>query len=218
MHSQNPLPKSLQLSLPLGQRLTLATRNMEAAVQSASPSPASRSGSEVDNDGQVSEIIAKLKRWRSKVSSALGIPAYRVLTNATIDRIAEACPGTSEELESVSGVGPATISQFGDDIIKLIESFRSETVSPSIKNRAGSRYTAIVILWAECHQTDRYPNKSSPSIHFNQHFRHQNRKLYRRFPRSRTRIGCQRWTMEARAKCPAIGLGGCFRTGIQSQR
>ena len=139
MHSQNPLPKSLQLSSALAKRLTLATRNMETAdVQSASPSPASRSGSEVDNDGQVSEIIAKLKRWRSKVSSALGIPAYRVLTNATIDRIAEACPGTSEELESVSGVGPATISQFGDDIIKLIDSFRSETVSPSIKTGQGA--------------------------------------------------------------------------------
>ena len=29
------------------------------------------------------------KRWRRKTSAALGIPAYRVLTNATIDRIAE---------------------------------------------------------------------------------------------------------------------------------
>jgi ATP-dependent DNA helicase RecQ len=61
-----------------------------------------------------------LKRWRHKTSAALGIPAYRVLTNATIDRIAESCPTTTEQLGAISGIGPATIEQFGYDIVELI--------------------------------------------------------------------------------------------------
>jgi ATP-dependent DNA helicase RecQ len=50
----------------------------------------------------------------------MGIPAYRVLTNATIERIAEAWPTSAEQLESISGIGPATIEQFGFDIIELV--------------------------------------------------------------------------------------------------
>jgi len=50
----------------------------------------------------------------------MGIPAYRVLTNATIDRIAETWPINTEQLESISGVGPATIEQFGYDIVELV--------------------------------------------------------------------------------------------------
>ncbi len=69
---------------------------------------------------EVANLIERLKRWRHKTSAALGIPAYRVLTNATIDRIAESCPTTTEQLEGVSGIGPATIEQFGYDIIELI--------------------------------------------------------------------------------------------------
>ena len=74
-----------------------------------------------DLDVDHNVMIERLKRWRHKTSAALGIPAYRVLTNATIDRIAESCPLTTEQLELVSGIGPATIEQFGYDIVELIK-------------------------------------------------------------------------------------------------
>ena len=76
---------------------------------------------------QTLEVAEKLKRWRRKNSAALGIPAYRVLTNATIDRIAESCPTSLEDLESISGVGPATMEQFGDDIVILVGSILSNS-------------------------------------------------------------------------------------------
>ena len=78
---------------------------------------------------QTLEMAEKLKRWRRKNSAALGIPAYRVLTNATIDRIAEARPTSREELESLSGVGPATMDQFGDDIVALVTSHTATAVA-----------------------------------------------------------------------------------------
>ena len=123
MRSETPLPTGLQLPLPLAKRLAKATGKIEAAdVQSDSTQSGSDGESGEAESTQTSEIAEKLKRWRRKNSAALGIPAYRVLTNATIDRIAESCPKSPEDLASISGVGPATMEQFGDDIIKLIGS------------------------------------------------------------------------------------------------
>jgi len=123
MRSEQPLPTALQMPLPLAKRLAKATVQIESAdVQTES----SATDTAIRHTGPESErtagIAERLKRWRRKNSAALGIPAYRVLTNATIDRIAEACPTTTEALEAISGVGPATIDQFGNDIIELIGS------------------------------------------------------------------------------------------------
>jgi ATP-dependent DNA helicase RecQ len=56
------------------------------------------------------------------MAAALGMPAYRVLTNATMNRVAEAAPKSTTELESIAGIGPDTIEQFGYDIVELIRS------------------------------------------------------------------------------------------------
>ena len=137
MRAEKPLPAGLQLPLPLAKRLAKATGKIEAAdVQTESGQ--SGSGKSDGNDGgtenpQTLEMAEKLKRWRRKNSAALGIPAYRVLTNATIDRIAESCPTSCEDLESISGVGPATMEQFGDDIIALVRSILSDSVQAGQK-------------------------------------------------------------------------------------
>lgn len=134
MRSEAPLPTGIQLPLPLVKRLAKATGKIEAAdVQSdsgrASSDDPDRNPDEAESP-QTLEMAEKLKRWRRKNSAALGIPAYRVLTNATIDRIAEARPTSRKELESLSGVGPATMDQFGDDIVALITSILSDPTHP----------------------------------------------------------------------------------------
>lgn len=84
------------------------------------------------------ELIDRLKRWRGKTSAALGVPAYRVLSNATIERISQSLPQSTEELEKIQGVGQATIEQFGYDLMNILSEFdasaeptRSPTVEPS---------------------------------------------------------------------------------------
>ena len=60
---------------------------------------------------------------------------------ATIDRIAAAWPTTTEALESINGIGPATIEQFGYDIVELVRQRESpdlETPSPAGVQREGS--------------------------------------------------------------------------------
>lgn len=123
MLAHEPLPTSVRMPFPLAKRLATAAGRLESGdiqTQSAgSPTSESLDQSE-ETSPEVTHIMERLKRWRHKTSAALGIPAYRVLTNATIDRIAEACPKTTEQLEAISGVGPATIEQFGFDILQRI--------------------------------------------------------------------------------------------------
>ncbi len=121
MLAQQPMPDSVRISYPLARRLAAAARGIESGdLQTRSVGdPATATGS--DRSPLVEELLTRLKRWRHKTSAALGIPAYRVLTNATIDRIAETQPASSDQLEAISGVGPATIEQFGYDILRIID-------------------------------------------------------------------------------------------------
>ncbi len=69
---------------------------------------------------QTQQLVEILRRWRRKMSAALGIPAYRVLTNVSIDRIAEATPRTIAQITAIPGISEATITQFGRDILELV--------------------------------------------------------------------------------------------------
>lgn len=138
MRSVAPLPTGLLLPLSLAKRLAKATGKIEAADVQSDSTPSGYGNSDSDDgktkNPQSLEIAEKLKRWRRKNSAALGIPAYRVLTNATIDRIAESCPTSREDLESISGVGPATMEQFGDDIIAFVGSILPDSARTVQKN------------------------------------------------------------------------------------
>ena len=117
------LPGTIRMSFPLAKKLAMSVAKLEAAdvqTESAGTDNAQPDAPVSEDDQQLSELIDVIKRWRSKSSAALGIPAYRILTNATIERLAQAKPTTTDELEVVSGIGPATIEQFGYDLVELI--------------------------------------------------------------------------------------------------
>ena len=131
MRSETPLPTSLQMPLPLAKRLAKATGQIESAdVQTESAGTDTAVKQAGPESERTAETAERLKRWRRKNAAALGIPAYRVLTNATIDRITESCPTSTDALESISGVGPATIEQFGHDIVELIRSGLEDHPTP----------------------------------------------------------------------------------------
>ena len=156
MRSETPLPTSLQMPLPLAKRLAKATGQIESAdVQTESA--VKQAGPESERTAETAE---RLKRWRRKNAAALGIPAYRVLTNATIDRITESCPTSTDALESISGVGPATIEQFGHDIVELIRSGLEDHPTP--QSGTGSETSASDDSPAEQTPAFAATNNSSP--------------------------------------------------------
>ncbi|EMI19202.1 ATP-dependent DNA helicase, RecQ family [Rhodopirellula maiorica SM1] len=133
MHAKEPINDTLGMKFPLVKRLSAAAKNLEAAdVHEKSSATFNEPDADADaappsaSDDLKSELKDRLKRWRQKSSAALAIPAYRILSNATIDRILDTIPRSTSELEKISGVGPATIEQFGYDIIQLIDTVIAE--------------------------------------------------------------------------------------------
>ncbi|MGB7345230.1 MAG: ATP-dependent DNA helicase RecQ [Pirellulaceae bacterium] len=138
MHAAEPLPPSVHLTFPMAKRLAVAAKGIESgdvpkdpAIESSPPATASTDETESSPQSDHEQLIAqelqgRLKSWRRKTSAAMGIPAYRVLGNAAIDRVVELLPLTSGELEAISGIGPATMEQYGHDILELVREVTSQ--------------------------------------------------------------------------------------------
>ncbi len=66
------------------------------------------------------ELYERLRAWRRERSAADEVPAFVVFTDATLELIAEHRPATPQALASISGVGPAKIERYGDDVLGLV--------------------------------------------------------------------------------------------------
>jgi len=141
MRATEPIPAGLRVSYPLSKRLAFISSAIERGDVSAEASvgniAARTNDSPSANDANETtlellstdatqpialdqDLVDRLKRWRGKTSAALGIPAYRVVSNATIERIATKAPRSIAELEAIQGIGLATIEQFGHDLMQMI--------------------------------------------------------------------------------------------------
>lgn len=67
-------------------------------------------------------MVTTLKEWRTQTARELDVPAYMVLTTATLMSIAQARPQSLDELGQISGIGPVKLGQFGDDILEAVRS------------------------------------------------------------------------------------------------
>ena len=65
-------------------------------------------------------LTAALKSWRRDTAQRLGLPAYVVLHDKTIDAIASALPQSEQALLAVTGIGPAKLDAYGDDILAVV--------------------------------------------------------------------------------------------------
>ncbi|HEU4512511.1 MAG TPA: ATP-dependent DNA helicase UvrD2 [Nocardioidaceae bacterium] len=66
------------------------------------------------------ELFERLRAWRVARAATEKVPAYVVFTDLTLQAIAEVRPGDPAALLRVSGVGPAKIEKYGDDVLSLV--------------------------------------------------------------------------------------------------
>ncbi len=66
-------------------------------------------------------LFDALRSWRTRVSREAGVPAYVVFDNRTLEAIASCRPADKAELLAVSGVGPAKLERYGDDVLEIID-------------------------------------------------------------------------------------------------
>ncbi|HEY0868775.1 MAG TPA: 3'-5' exonuclease, partial [Acidothermaceae bacterium] len=67
------------------------------------------------------ELFERLRSWRLERSRELKQPAFCVFTDATLTRIAEVRPQTTQELAGIGGVGPAKLTAYAEQVLKLCE-------------------------------------------------------------------------------------------------
>jgi DNA helicase-2/ATP-dependent DNA helicase PcrA len=68
------------------------------------------------------DLADALRAWRKERARTDSIPAYVVMHDKTLDRIAEVRPSSLEELIAVPGMGPTKCERYGDEIIQLCRS------------------------------------------------------------------------------------------------
>jgi superfamily II DNA helicase RecQ len=92
---------------------SVAGKPAAAAAISPQPSPASEA------------LAARLREWRTAEAKRLGLPAYVVLHDRTLQAIAVARPANPAQLLAIDGIGPAKAERFGETILKLCADFSS---------------------------------------------------------------------------------------------
>ena len=70
--------------------------------------------------GYDEQLFEELRAWRGSRAAEEKVPAYVVFTDLTLQAIAEVRPGDTSELLQISGVGPAKIDKYGDDVLALV--------------------------------------------------------------------------------------------------
>ena len=61
-----------------------------------------------------------LRRWRAERAKADEVPAYVVFHDSTLHEIAAVRPQTREQLSAISGVGPAKLERYADDVLEAL--------------------------------------------------------------------------------------------------
>ncbi|WP_263351881.1 RecQ family ATP-dependent DNA helicase [Acidicapsa acidisoli] len=65
------------------------------------------------------ELEQALKGWRTAIAKKLGMPPFVVLHDRTLHAIAHAHPTTPNQLQEISGMGPAKVEKYGPQILEI---------------------------------------------------------------------------------------------------
>ncbi len=72
-------------------------------------------------------VLERLREWRREEVASLSaqkgkpVPAYLVVTDATVQALAEGMPTDLDELAAIPGLGPAKLERYGPSLLALLE-------------------------------------------------------------------------------------------------
>ena len=91
-----------------------AARQEAAASRGRAPAPG-RTLSPADL-----ALASELRTWRKDLASELGLPAYRIMTNKTLDAIVAERPSSLSALSRIYGIYQQTRDEYGEDILDIV--------------------------------------------------------------------------------------------------
>lgn len=74
----------------------------------------------------------RLRAWRMHTARELNLPAYFILTNASLAAVALARPTSLNELAKCPGLGPKKLSQFGIHVLEVVDLALAEGLEPGV--------------------------------------------------------------------------------------
>jgi DNA helicase-2/ATP-dependent DNA helicase PcrA len=66
-------------------------------------------------------LFDRLREWRRRRATADGVPAYVVFADKTLAAIADHRPRDRTELAGISGVGPAKLERYAEEVLAIVE-------------------------------------------------------------------------------------------------
>ncbi|WP_076812269.1 ATP-dependent DNA helicase UvrD2 [Pseudofrankia asymbiotica] len=69
-------------------------------------------------------LLNRLREWRAEKARELGRPAFVILTDATLEAIAESRPSTVAELVAIPGIGQVKLDSYGAGVLALVTDTR----------------------------------------------------------------------------------------------
>ena len=65
-------------------------------------------------------LASELRTWRKDTAAGLGLPAFRIMTNKTLDAIATEHSASLSALSNIYGIYQRTLDEYGDDILEIV--------------------------------------------------------------------------------------------------
>ncbi len=99
------------------QRIALRQRQPEAARARRGSARATQPA--VALSATDAALFDRLRAWRATTAKAQGVPAYVILSDATLLAIAQARPQSLAALRGISGIGDVKLERFGESLLSL---------------------------------------------------------------------------------------------------
>jgi len=65
-------------------------------------------------------VFEQLREWRKERSTQKSVPAYIVFTDVTLTAVAEQMPTDLDGLSAIPGIGPAKLTEYGDEVLAIV--------------------------------------------------------------------------------------------------
>jgi hypothetical protein len=86
------------------------------------------------------DLYADLNAWRKSIAEDSDLPVYMILPHKTMIELVEKMPANMKQLNKIKGFGKVKISQFGEDVLEIIDTYceragieRDKTVIEELK-------------------------------------------------------------------------------------
>ncbi len=110
----------LFLTWPAGGRAQPSPFLDEMGLAPSAPSRAKAAAGPAVTVGRGGPLFDRLKEWRRKRANADGVPAYVVFHDRTLAEIAERRCKDWADLAAISGVGPAKLERYADEVLAVV--------------------------------------------------------------------------------------------------